>query len=268
MNLQHGRRLSGFICLREEEKGVLRKLKLCFVFWHADFEGRNFMPSDDGQKWKMKFCKHTHLLGMAKFNGKSRWGKLKTFCKNYKRECPDAIAATFCQPPSPHSYCLLAFLFLVCSSIPVLSTCSKTRKLGPSSEAASSALFVEKVKLLLAHCFLRRLSEIHRPYFFEAIGSAIISGSLSHLLCITDEQLMIIGQSCGFYNVKINYFLTPFDTVPVGLGHERRGLWHFSKLTSWTNISRVKNTYKKWLVFVHLLLHTWDQFLKKRYIQA
>jgi hypothetical protein len=58
------------------------------------------------------------------------------------------------------------------------------------------------------------------------------------------------------------------DTVPVGLSHERRGLWHFSKLTSWTNISRVKNTYKRLLVFVHLPLHTWDQFFKKRYIQA
>jgi hypothetical protein len=43
---------------------------------------------------------------------------------------------------------------------------------------------------------------------------------------------------------------TTLDTVPVGLSHERsRELWHFSKLTSWTNISRVKNTYKKWLVF-------------------
>jgi hypothetical protein len=35
------------------------------------------------------------------------------------------------------------------------------------------------------------------------------------------------------------YFLI-MDKVPVGLSHKRRGLWHFPKLTSWTNISCVK----------------------------
>jgi hypothetical protein len=36
------------------------------------------------------------------------------------------------------------------------------------------------------------------------------SNSWSHLLCVTDEQLMTIYHYCGFYNVKINCF---YDTA-------------------------------------------------------
>jgi hypothetical protein len=40
-NLVHGVRLSDLICLREEEKMVSRRLQLCFVFRHGDFEGKD-----------------------------------------------------------------------------------------------------------------------------------------------------------------------------------------------------------------------------------
>jgi hypothetical protein len=59
--------------------------------------------------------------------------------------------------------------------------------------------------LLLAHCLLS-LNNIYLPYFYKTIGSASISGRLSHLLCVTDEQLMSIYQSWGFFNVKRNCF--------------------------------------------------------------
>jgi hypothetical protein len=39
LNFEHGRRLSGLICLRKEEKRVSRRLQLCFVYRHDDFEG-------------------------------------------------------------------------------------------------------------------------------------------------------------------------------------------------------------------------------------
>jgi endonuclease III-like uncharacterized protein len=50
-------------------------------------------------------------------------------------------------------------------------------------------------------------------YFYEAIGTTSIPGSLSHLLCVTDEQLMTIYRSCGFYNVKRNCL---YDTILQG----------------------------------------------------
>jgi hypothetical protein len=81
-----------------------------------------------------------------------------------------------------------------------MSNTSKTRKLVASSDAASVP-FVDEAKNLLAHCLVN-LNMTDGAYFYEAIGSAIIPGSLSHLLCVTDQQLMTINQSCGFFNVK------------------------------------------------------------------
>jgi hypothetical protein len=40
-------------------------LQLCFVFAHANLRGRNFMPSDDGQTWKVKVQPHTCLSQMT-----------------------------------------------------------------------------------------------------------------------------------------------------------------------------------------------------------
>jgi hypothetical protein len=38
------------------------------------------------------------------------------------------------------------------------------------------------------------------------ISTRLLEGSPSHLLCVTDQQLMTIYQSCGFFNVKRNCF--------------------------------------------------------------
>jgi hypothetical protein len=81
-----------------------------------------------------------------------------------------------------------------------MSNTSKTRKLVASSDA-TSVPFVDEAKLLLARCLVS-LNMINGAYFYEAIGSASIPGSLSHLLCVTDQQLMTIYHSCGFFNVK------------------------------------------------------------------
>ncbi len=85
-----------------------------------------------------------------------------------------------------------------------MNNTSKNRKPGPSSEV-TSVPFVDEAKLLLA-CCLVNLNAIGGHYFHEVIGTASIPGSLSHLLCVTDEQLMTIYRSCGFYIVKRNYF--------------------------------------------------------------
>jgi hypothetical protein len=85
-----------------------------------------------------------------------------------------------------------------------MSNTSKTEKLGPSSEVLSFP-FVDEAELLLAHCLVS-LNAIDGPYFYETIGRASIPGSLSHVLCVTDEQLMTIYQSRGFFNVKRIFF--------------------------------------------------------------
>jgi hypothetical protein len=90
-----------------------------------------------------------------------------------------------------------------------MNNTSKTRKLGPSSEVPSSVPIVDDAKLVLARG-LASLNNIDVPYFYKTTGSASIPGSLSHLLCVTDEQLMTIYQSCGFFNMKRNCF---FDTI-------------------------------------------------------
>jgi hypothetical protein len=72
----------------------------------------------------------------------------------------------------------------------VMSNTSKTRKLVASSDA-TSVPFVDEAILLLARCLVS-LDMIDGAYFYEAIGSASIPGSLSHLLCVTDQQLMTI----------------------------------------------------------------------------
>jgi hypothetical protein len=48
------------------------------------------------------------------------------------------------------------------------------------------------------------LNQIDGPYSYGMIGRAIIPGSLSHLLCIADGQLMTMYQSCGFYSLNTN----------------------------------------------------------------
>jgi hypothetical protein len=95
-----------------------------------------------------------------------------------------------------------------------MSLCSKNANLGPSTEAASAQL-PERAQLLFARCLIL-LHDIDGAYFFEAIMTTSIPGSLSHLLCVTDEQLMTIYRYCGFYNVKRNCFS---DTVFQGFIH-------------------------------------------------
>jgi hypothetical protein len=107
-----------------------------------------------------------------------------------------------------------------------MSVPSKNAKLGPSTEATTSKL-LERAQSLLARCLIL-LDNIVGPYFYEAIGSSIIPGSLSNLLCITDTQLMAIYQSCGFYSVKRDYFIDSifqafieaFD-IPIGITRYR-----------------------------------------------
>ena len=81
-----------------------------------------------------------------------------------------------------------------------MNNTSKNRKPGPSSEV-TSVPFVDEAKLLLARCLVS-LNAIDGPYFYEVIGTASIPGSLSHVLCVTEEQLMTIYRCCGFYIVK------------------------------------------------------------------
>jgi hypothetical protein len=88
-----------------------------------------------------------------------------------------------------------------------MSVPSKNAKLGPRTETTTSKLLV-RAQLSLACCLIL-LNNIDRPYFYEAIGISIIPGSLSHLLCITDTQLMAIYQSCGLYSVKRDHFIDP-----------------------------------------------------------
>jgi hypothetical protein len=72
-----------------------------------------------------------------------------------------------------------------------MSVCSKNVKLlEPSSEAASAQL-PDRAQLLLAHCLIL-LNNIDGACNYEAIGTASIPGSLSHMLCVTDEQLIVI----------------------------------------------------------------------------
>ena len=74
-----------------------------------------------------------------------------------------------------------------------MSNTSKNEKLGASTEV-TSVKFVDEAKLLLARCLVS-LNKIDGAYFYEDIGTASIPGSLSHRLCVTDEQLMTIYQS-------------------------------------------------------------------------
>jgi hypothetical protein len=66
-----------------------------------------------------------------------------------------------------------------------------------------------KATKLLADCFIR-LNEIDVPYFYDAIGSDIVPGSISHLLGINDVQIKQIYQACGFYNDKKSCFAHAF----------------------------------------------------------
>jgi hypothetical protein len=50
------------------------------------------------------------------------------------------------------------------------------------------------------------INNVDIRYFYETIRSASIPGSPSYLLDVTDEQLMSIYQSCGFFKVKRNCF--------------------------------------------------------------
>jgi hypothetical protein len=107
-----------------------------------------------------------------------------------------------------------------------MNNTSKSRKLGPSSDVTGVS-FVDEAKLLLAHCLVSP-NNIDVPYFYETIGSTIIPGSLSHLLCVTDEQLMSIYKSCGFFNVKRN---CSSDTIFQAF---------IEGLNVWTDITRYK----------------------------
>jgi hypothetical protein len=93
----------------------------------------------------------------------------------------------------------------------VISICSQNANLGPSIEATSAQL-PERAQLLFAGR-LTHFNDIDGAYFYEAIGTTSIPGSLSHMLCVTDAQLMTIYRSCGFYNVKRNCF---YDTILQG----------------------------------------------------
>jgi hypothetical protein len=85
-----------------------------------------------------------------------------------------------------------------------MNNTSKNRKPAPSSEVTGVS-FVDEAKLLLARCLVS-LNDIVGAYYYEVIGTASIPGSLSHLLCVTDDQLMTIYRYCEFYNVKRNCF--------------------------------------------------------------
>ena len=85
-----------------------------------------------------------------------------------------------------------------------MNNTSKNRKPAPSSEVTGVS-FVDEAKSLLARCLVS-LNDIDVAYFYEVIGTASIPGSLSHLFCVTDDQLMTIYRYCGFYNVKRNCF--------------------------------------------------------------
>jgi hypothetical protein len=85
-----------------------------------------------------------------------------------------------------------------------MSACAKNAKLGPSTEAASAQL-LERAQSLFARCLIL-LNDIDGAYLYEAIETASIPGSLSHLLCVTDKQLMTIYRYCGLYDVKRDCF--------------------------------------------------------------
>jgi hypothetical protein len=93
----------------------------------------------------------------------------------------------------------------------MMNNTSKNRKTGPSSEITGVS-FVDEAKLLLARCLVS-LNDIDGAYYYEVIGTASIPGSLSHLLCLSDDQLMTISRYCGFYIVKRNCFS---DTIIQG----------------------------------------------------
>jgi hypothetical protein len=86
----------------------------------------------------------------------------------------------------------------------MMNNTSKNRKPAPSSEVTGVS-FVDETKLLLA-CCLVSLNDIDGAYYYDVIGTSSIPGSLSHLLCVTDDQLMTIYHYCEFYNVKRNCF--------------------------------------------------------------
>jgi hypothetical protein len=103
-------------------------------------------------------------------------------------------------------FVVLIFCCCCAHTYPVMNNTSKNRKLGPCSEVTGVS-FVNEAKVLLARCLVS-LDNIYGAYYYEVIGTASIPGSLSHLLCFTDQQLMTIYRySYGFYkNVKRNCF--------------------------------------------------------------
>jgi hypothetical protein len=126
----------------------------------------------------------------------------RTFSDDNKQQCPNAVLTTFCHHRRTE-YWLPIFCYAL--TYPVMNNTSKNRKPGPSSEVTGVS-FADEAKLLLARCLVS-LNNIDGPYYYEVIGTASIPGGLSHLLFVTDDQLlMTIYRYCGFYIVKRNCF--------------------------------------------------------------
>jgi len=99
----------------------------------------------------------------------------RTFSDYNKRQCPNAVLASFCKYLRSVSW---LSVFGQSHLNPVMSVCSKNAKLGPSTEAASAQL-PERAQLLLARCLIL-LNDIKGAYCYEAIGTSSIPGSLPH----------------------------------------------------------------------------------------
>ena len=111
----------------------------------------------------------------------------RTFSDNNKPQCPNAVLASCCN----YRHCVFWLpVFCYAHTYPVMNNTSKNRKPAPSSEVTGVS-FVDEAKLLLARCLVS-LNDIVGAYYYEVIGTASIPGSLSHLLCVTDDQLMAI----------------------------------------------------------------------------
>jgi hypothetical protein len=103
---------------------------------------------------------------------------LDTDKKHYSR-CPDALAVCCCNGEYRLSL-LVHFWYSPC--YPMESVCSKMDK----QTSGANADIVERAKSLFSETLLR-LNDIDGPYFYDVTGTNNLPGSLSFLLCITED---------------------------------------------------------------------------------
>jgi hypothetical protein len=103
-----------------------------------------------------------------------------------------------------YSFCLRVH-FWYSRTHPIYSLCSKM----DTQATGANADIVERAKLLFSGTLLR-LNDTDGPYFYEVSGNNNISGSLSVLLGVSEQQLLSVYKFCGFYSTTRSCFSEDF----------------------------------------------------------